>query len=138
MKGFRNFVFRGNIVELAVAFVIGLAFKDLITAFVDDIVNPVLAIFGGKPDFSAVVLGPYNNALIKIGSFVTALIAFLIIAAAIYYMLVKPMESIQARHEKAAAEHPTATCPECLGEIPAGAHRCMHCTAVITAVVPAA
>jgi large conductance mechanosensitive channel len=117
---------RGNVVDLAVAVVIGAAFGALVTAFVADIVTPLIAAIGGKPDFSGLIFR-INGSKFSYGLFINAIIAFVIIAAVIYFVIVVPMNHMAARRAK--GEDPTTkTCPECLSEIPIGARRCAHCT----------
>jgi large conductance mechanosensitive channel len=132
LKGFREFLFRGNVVDLAVAVVIGAAFGAVVTALVKDLITPLLAAIVGKPDFSALAF-TVNNSKFLFGDFVNAIVSFVLIAAAIYFLIVVPMNAIQARFKKpaTAAEPATKACPECLSMIPAGARRCAHCTAVI-------
>lgn len=129
MKGFRDFILRGNVVDLAVAVVIGAAFTAVINSLVGDIINPLLSAIVHKPDFSYLVLHVHGGA-IKYGNFLNAVLAFLIMAAAIYYGIVLPVSKLMARFhgEPPAAPPATKTCPECLSEIPAAARRCSHCT----------
>jgi large conductance mechanosensitive channel len=125
IKGFREFILRGNVVDLAVAVVIGAAFGAVVTSFVEDVVTPLLGALGGQPDFSAVLLGP-----IRIGAFINALLSFLIIAAVVYFFVVAPMNRLMERRKPSPpAPSPTRTCPECLSEIPVAARRCAFCTA---------
>lgn len=130
MKGFRDFLARGNVIDLAVAFVIGAAFTAVVMALVTDIVNPLIAIPGGKPNFDAFSV-TVNGSQIKYGSFVTAVISFVLIALAVYYFFVLPYTRMQARRAKPAAAT-TRACPECLSEIPLAARRCAFCTAVVS------
>jgi large conductance mechanosensitive channel len=133
LKGFKDFIFRGNIVDLAIAVVIGLAFTALVSAVVADLITPIIAAFGGQPDFSGLVF-TINHSTFKYGSFFNAVITFLIIAAVIYYLVVLPMAKVTGRFHK-EAEVSTRDCPECLSSIPLAATRCMYCT---TQVPPAA
>ncbi|MGH9615766.1 MAG: large conductance mechanosensitive channel protein MscL [Acidobacteriaceae bacterium] len=132
MKGFRNFILRGNVVDLAVAFVVGAAFTAIVTALVTDIINPLISATVGKPDFSYLV-AHVNGGIVKYGLFVNAVIYFIIICAAMYFGVVMPLERVLARFQKPVPAVPPAmkTCPECLSEIPAGAHRCSHCTQAV-------
>lgn len=132
MKGFRNFILRGNVVDLAVAFVVGAAFTAIVTALVTDIINPLIAATVGKPDFSYLV-AHVNGGIVKYGLFVNAVIYFLIVCAAMYFGVVMPLERLLARFHKPVPAVPPAmkTCPECLSEIPAAAHRCSHCTQAV-------
>ena len=129
MKGFRDFLLRGNVIELAVAFVIGVAFAAVVTSFVTNIVNPIIAIPGGKPNFDAYSL-TVNGSEINYGTFVTAIIAFVFIAAAVYFMVVVPYSRLKERRAARAAAT-TRPCPECLSDIPLAAKRCAFCTAVV-------
>ncbi len=123
MSGFRDFIMRGNIIELAVAFVIGLAFAAVITSFVADILTPLLGLVG-VPDFSSLSTTLPSGAVIGWGLFLNALITFLLVAAAIYFFVVLPMNRLQGD-----AETTTKACTECTSEIPLGARRCPMCTA---------
>lgn len=129
MKGFRDFLNQGSVVQLAVAFVIGGAFGAVVTALVVDVVNPIIAIPFGKPDFDTLVL-TINGSNIKYGTFLTAIIAFVLIAAGVYFFFVVPYNRMQARTAK-PVESNTRACPECLSIIPNAAHRCSFCTAVV-------
>jgi large conductance mechanosensitive channel len=125
MKGFKAFLLRGNVVELAVAVVIGIAFGVVITAFVKDLVTPLIAAIGGQPDFSTLSF-TINNSKFLYGDFFNALIAFLIIAAVIYFFVIVPYTAWMARTKK-PADPTTKKCPECLSEIPIEARRCAFC-----------
>jgi len=129
IKGFRDFILRGNVVDLAVAVVVGVAFTAVVTALVTDIINPLIAATVGKPDFSYLV-AHVNGGVVKYGLFVNALISFLIVCAAMYFGVVMPLERLLARFKKPVPVVPPATkaCPECLADIPAAAKRCSHCT----------
>jgi large conductance mechanosensitive channel len=130
LKGFRDFIMRGNVVDLAVAVVIGAAFGAMVTAFVKDLLTPLIAAIFGKPDFSALAF-TLNNSRFLIGDFINAVISFLFVAAAIYYFVVVPMGAIAARVKKSEAVPAVQACPECLSEIPLNARRCKYCTAVL-------
>ncbi|MDQ2934532.1 MAG: large conductance mechanosensitive channel protein MscL [Chloroflexota bacterium] len=121
-KGFRDFILRGNVVDLAVAFVLGGAFATVVTSFVGDILTPLLGLIG-VPDFSTLVWTTPGGAEVQYGVFLNALIAFVLVAAAIYFFVVKPMERLQR-----PAEATTKTCPDCGSEIPLAARRCPMCT----------
>jgi len=129
LKGFRQFIMRGNVIDLAVAVVIGAAFGAVVTSFVTNIITPLIAAIVGKPDFSAFRL-TINNAEISYGLFLNALISFLLVAIAVYFFMVAPMNAWKARVARnAAPPDPTSkTCPECLSSIPIGARRCAFCT----------
>jgi large conductance mechanosensitive channel len=132
LKGFREFMMRGNVIDLAVAVVIGAAFGAVVTSFVTNIVTPVIAAIVGKPDFSAFKF-TVNNAVISYGLFLNALISFLLIGAAVYFTMVAPMNAWKARQARNAAPvDPTSKkCPECLSEIPIAARRCAFCTSPV-------
>jgi large conductance mechanosensitive channel len=132
LKGFRQFVMRGNVIDLAVAVVIGAAFGAVVTSFVTNIVTPLIAAIVGKPDFSAFYL-TINGAVISYGVFLNALISFLLVAAAVYFFMVAPMNAWKARAARnAAPSDPTSKkCPECLSEIPIAARKCAFCTSVV-------
>src|SRR5437016_4158419 len=129
-KGFRQFLLRGNVLDLAVAVVIGGAFGAVVAALVKDLVMPLIAAIAGKPDFSAIVVTVNGSALL-VGDFINAVIAFLLVAAAIYFFVVVPVNSLVARMNRGAApaDPTTKICPECLSEIPIGARRCKFCSA---------
>jgi len=130
IKGFKEFILRGNVVDLAVAVVIGAAFGALVTAFVKDLITPLIAAVFGKPDFSTLSF-TINNSTFLYGEFVNAVIAFVLIAAAVYFVVVAPMNALAAR--RARGQDPTTReCPECLSEIPVGARRCPHCTSELS------
>ena len=131
LKGFRQFIMRGNVIDLAVAVVIGAAFGVVVTSFVTNIITPLIAAIVGKPDFSAFQV-TLNGGVIAYGRFLNALISFLLIAIAVYFFMVAPMNAWKARAARNAAP-PDATsksCPECLSSIPIGARRCAFCTSV--------
>ncbi|MGA2206868.1 MAG: large conductance mechanosensitive channel protein MscL [Terracidiphilus sp.] len=128
LKGFRDFILRGNVVDLAVAVILGAAFNAIVASLVGDVLNPLIAATMGKPDFSGVILH-VGGGQIKVGSFLNAAVAFLIVAAVVYFAIVLPMNAFQARLEKPEppAVPATKACPECLSEIPLAAKRCAHC-----------
>lgn len=128
MKDFREFLLRGNLVELAVAVVIGLAFGALITAFVTDLITPLIAAIGGNPDFSALKFR-LNGSQFLYGAFLNALIAFLVIALVVFFFVVKPVNRLMRRYKtEPDIEAATTACPHCLSQIPVGASRCAFCT----------
>ncbi len=129
LKGFRDFILRGNVVDLAVAVILGAAFNAIVGSLVGDVLNPLIAATIGKPDFSYVILH-VGGGQIKVGNFLNALVAFLIVATVVYFAIVLPMNAISARMKKPEAppEPATKNCPECLSEIPLAARRCAHCT----------
>jgi large conductance mechanosensitive channel len=128
LKGFRDFILRGNVVDLAVAVIIGAAFNAIVTSGVKDILTQFIAAVAGKPDFSGVVL-KLNGTPIYIGNFLNATISFLIVASVVYFGVVLPLNTLLARIKKPVPPAPPATkpCPECLSEIPIAAKRCAHC-----------
>jgi large conductance mechanosensitive channel len=133
VKGFKAFLLRGNIVELAIAVVIGVAFGVVITAFVKDLVTPLIAAIGGAPDFSALTF-TINKSKFLYGDFFNALIAFLIIVAVIYFFVVVPLMKLMERVRKDPPADPTTKkCPECLSEIPVDARRCAFCGEIVGA-----
>lgn len=126
-NGFREFIMRGNVIDLAVAVVIGAAFGAVVTSFVADILTPLLGLIG-VPDF-ANASARVGEAEVRYGLFLNTLIAFLLVAAAIYVFLVKPMNALEARRQAGVEETATTkTCPECASEIPVAARRCPMCT----------
>jgi large conductance mechanosensitive channel len=129
LKGFREFILRGNVVDLAVAVVIGAAFGAVIAALVADIITPLIAAIFGKPDFSTLHF-TINHSTFLYGSFINAVIAFVLVAAAIYFVIIVPMNSLAARRARGQGptDPTTKECPQCLSEIAIGARRCPHCT----------
>jgi large conductance mechanosensitive channel len=132
-KGFKQFIMRGSVLDLAVAVVIGAAFGAVVTSFVTNILNPLIAAMVGKPDFSA-FNATINGGVIAYGLFLNALISFLLIAAAVYFFMVAPMNAWKARQARGAApvDPTTKKCPECLSEIPIAARRCAFCTSPVS------
>jgi large conductance mechanosensitive channel len=128
LKGFRDFILRGNVVDLAVAVIIGAAFNAIVTSLVKDVLTQLIAAVAGKPDFSGLVV-KVNGTPIMVGNFLNAAIAFLIVASVVYFGIVLPLNTLLARLKKPAPEAPSSmkTCPECLSEIPLAARRCAHC-----------
>lgn len=127
LKGFRDFILRGNVVDLAVAVVIGAAFIAIVNALVTDIVNPLIAAIVHKPDFSALILDVHGGK-IKYGDFMNAVISFLLIAATVYFIFVLPINALLKKFHPAKAAPPTTRpCPECLSDVPLAAKRCAHC-----------
>jgi large conductance mechanosensitive channel len=130
LQEFKAFVFRGNIVDLAVAVVIGIAFGAVITALVADIITPLIAAIFGSHDFSALTF-TINNSTFLYGALINAVISFVLIAAAVFFVVVKPMNAMAARRTKEKPAATTRDCPECLSEIPLAAKRCRFCTAEV-------
>jgi large conductance mechanosensitive channel len=131
VKDFKEFLLRGNVVDLAVAVVIGAAFGAVVTAFVADFVTPLIAAIGGKPDFSALDF-TVNGSTFRYGHFLNAVIAFVLLAAVIFFLVVRPINQLMERRRSGRpVDEPTRDCPECLSEIPALAQRCAFCTAQV-------
>jgi len=132
LSGFRQFILRGNVIDLAVAVVIGAAFGAVVAALVKDLLTPLIGALVGKPDFSALVF-TVNGTPFLIGDFLNAVISFVLIAAAVYYAIVVPVNAINARRNRgqAPADPTTKKCPECLSEIPVAARRCAFCTSAL-------
>lgn len=128
MRGFKAFLLRGNVVDLAIAVVIGVAFTAVITAFVKDLITPLIAAIGGKPDFAGLYF-TINNSRFLYGDFLNVVISFVIIAAVVYFLVVLPYQALMERSRKEPPADPTTKkCPECLSEIPKDARRCAFCT----------
>ncbi|HTC94287.1 MAG TPA: large conductance mechanosensitive channel protein MscL [Terriglobales bacterium] len=132
--GFKKFLFRGNVVDLAVAVLIGAAFGAVVTSFVTNILTPLIAAIFGKPDFSALSL-TVNGSTILYGTFFNALVSFLLVAVAVYFFVVVPMNTLQARLKRGEVppDPTTKKCPECLSEVPIQARRCAFCTSPLSA-----
>jgi len=129
IKGFRDFILRGNVIDLAVAVIIGAAFSAITKSLVEDLITPLIAAVVGKPDFSKLVF-MINGTPIRYGNFLNALIYFFIIAFVIYFFLVLPVQRLIERIKGPAAAA-NKTCPDCLSEIPAAAHRCKFCSQTV-------
>ncbi len=129
LKGFKQFLMRGNVVDLAVAVIVGGAFGAVVTALVKDLLTPLIAAIGGKPDFSALQF-TVNGSKFLIGDFVNAIVSFVLVAAAIYFFVITPMNILNERRHRgeAPADPTTKKCPECLSEVPIAAKRCAFCT----------
>ena len=134
LQGFKQFILRGNVVDMAVGVVIGAAFGSVISAFTKDLLTPLIAAIAGKPDFS-VIQFTLNGSVFAVGDFINAAVAFLLVAAAVYFFVVTPVNLLVARMRKAPApaDPTTRKCPECLSEIPLDARRCAHCTSQVGA-----
>lgn len=131
LKGFKDFISRGNVVDLAVAVVMGAAFGAVVTALVADFITPIIAAIGGQPDFSDLSF-TINGSKFAYGHFINAVIAFVILAAAIYFLVVLPLERVLRKPDSEKdADASARACPECLSSIPAEARRCMYCTSEI-------
>jgi large conductance mechanosensitive channel len=134
LKGFRDFVLRGNVVDLAVGVVIGGAFGTIVTALVKDLITPLIAALVGKPDFSALGF-TVGTTHFPVGDFINACVAFVLVAAAIYFFVVVPVNALMARAKRGEipADPTTKKCPECLSEIPIAARKCAFCTSSLGA-----
>jgi large conductance mechanosensitive channel len=126
LKGFRDFILRGNVMDLAVAVIIGAAFTGIVTALTTNIINPLLGAFIGKPNFDYLV-AHINGGEIKYGTFITAIINFLLIAAVVYFFLVLPTQYLLKKYYPALLAPTTKACPQCLSDIPVAATRCKFC-----------
>jgi large conductance mechanosensitive channel len=129
LAGFKQFILRGNVIDMAVGVVIGAAFATVVSAFTKDLLTPLIAALVGKPDFSAVSFS-LHGSVFPVGDFINAAISFLLIAAAVYFFVVTPINALVSSMRKAPipADPTTKKCSECLGEIPIDARRCGHCT----------
>ena len=131
-SGFRQFLLRGNVIDLAVAVVIGGAFGAVVTALVKDLLTPLIAAIFGAPDFSALTF-TVNGSRFLIGDFVNAVVSFVLVAAAVYYVVVIPVNALTERRNRGLAppDPTTKKCPECLSEVPIAARRCAFCTSTL-------
>jgi large conductance mechanosensitive channel len=130
---FREFILRGNLVDLAVAVVVGTAFTSVVTSLVEDLITPLIAAAGGEADFSALTF-TINGSVFRYGDFVNALLTFLIVAAVLFFLVIKPVNALLARvRTEPPVDEQTRKCPECLSEIPERARRCAFCTAEVAA-----
>jgi len=129
LSGFKQFVLRGNVVDMAVGVVVGAAFASVVSAFTKDLLTPFIAAIAGKPDFSDLGF-TIRSAHFPVGDFINSAVSFLLVAAAVYFFVVAPVNILIARMHRAdtPASPATKKCPECLSEIPIDAHRCAHCT----------
>jgi large conductance mechanosensitive channel len=134
LREFRTFLLRGNLVDMAVGIVIGIAFAALVTAFVEDLITPIVAAIFGKPDFGFLSFTIHRSRF-AYGDFINALISFVTIAAAVFFFVVKPVNALMARRKtEPPVDATTRECPECLSEIPQAARRCAFCTAEVAPV----
>jgi large conductance mechanosensitive channel len=132
MEEFRTFVLRGNLVDMAVGIVIGIAFAALVTALVGDLITPIIAAIFGKQDFSALTFTIHKSRFLY-GDFINAVITFVSIVAAVFFFVVKPVNTLMARRKtEPPVDETVRACPECLSEIPVAARRCAFCTAPLT------
>jgi large conductance mechanosensitive channel len=133
--GFKKFILRGNVVDLAVGIVIGAAFGNVVQALVKDIITPLLGAFGGQPDFSSLVVTVGRSRLL-LGDFLNALISFLLLALVVYFFVVLPVNKLMERYKPEPKPAPMKDCPECTHRIPQAARRCPQCTAQLEAPSP--
>jgi len=137
LKDFKTFLLRGNVVDLAVGIVVGAAFGAVVTALVADLITPIVAAIIGKPNFSSLTF-TINGSHFRYGAFLNALIAFLTIAAAVFFLVVQPVNALMARHRtEPDVDAETAPCPECLSDIPRSARRCAFCGSEVARGGPA-
>jgi large conductance mechanosensitive channel len=134
LQGFKQFMLRGNVLDLAVAVVMGAAFGAVVTALVKDVITPLIAAIVGKPDFSAIQFTIHGSKFL-IGDFVNAVVSFFLIGVAIYFFVVMPVNKLLARMRRgeAAPDPTTKKCPECLSDVPIAARRCAFCTSELAA-----
>lgn len=131
LKGFKDFIFKGNVVDLGVAVIIASAFGGIVNSFVKDLVTPLIGAFGGIPDFSG-ILFTINKSKFLIGDLINSVISFLIISSIIYFLIILPMNKIQERIKKDKTVDPIEKiCPECLSSIPIKARKCKYCSSVV-------
>ena len=132
MKGFKQFILRGNALDLAVAVVMGAAFGAVVTALVKDLITPIIAALVGKPDFSNIAF-TVNGSKFLIGDFINAVVSFVLIGAAVYFFVVLPVNTLIARIKRGepSPDPTTKKCPECLSEVPIAARRCAFCTSAL-------
>src|SRR5207253_5387351 len=133
LGGFKQFILRGNVVDMAVGVVIGAAFATVVSAFTRDLLTPLIAAIVGKPDFSAVSF-EVNHSIFPLGDFINAAVSFLLVAVAVYFFVVTPVNALVSRMRKAPApaDPTTKKCPECKMEVPIDARRCAHCTSPLS------
>jgi large conductance mechanosensitive channel len=128
MSGFRDFILRGNVVDLAVGVIIGAAFGGVVDSLTKDVITPIIGMIGGQPDFSAIKAGS-----IAIGAFINAIISFVIKALVVYFLVVKPFAALLARLNPVPAAVPSRACPYCISNVPLKATRCPQCTSELKA-----
>jgi large conductance mechanosensitive channel len=135
MGGFRTFLMRGNVVDLAVAVVMGVAFNAIVQALVQGMITPLIGIFTHHVGSFATLSFSVNGSTFRYGAVINALVSFLVIAAVVYYLVVAPARRLTALATRNAAAT-SQSCPECLSDIPVAARRCMYCTTVVSGAAP--
>jgi large conductance mechanosensitive channel len=131
LREFKEFLLKGNLIEVAVALVLALALTAVVSSLVEDLLTPLLAAVFGQPDFAGLTF-EINDSVFRYGEFLNAVIAFVLIGAVLFFFVVKPVDALAERRRK-REDATTRECPECLMEIPVGARRCAHCTSVLGA-----
>ena len=131
LREFKDFLLKGNLIEVAVALVLALALTAVVTSLVEDLITPLIAALFGQPDFGGLTF-EINDSVFRYGEFLNAVIAFVLIGAVLFFFVVKPVNMLEERR-KSGEDPTTRECPECLSEIPVGARRCAHCTSVVGA-----
>jgi large conductance mechanosensitive channel len=132
-REFKQFLMRGNVIDLAVAVVLGVAFGAVVTSLVNDLIMPIIAMIFGKPDFSSLTF-TINDAVFRYGAFITAVVNFVLVAAAIFFFVIKPINMLMTRaRQEPPADPTTMKCPFCISEVPIGATRCAFCTSELAA-----
>jgi large conductance mechanosensitive channel len=131
LREFKDFLLKGNLIEVAVALVLALALTAVVSSLVEDLITPLIAAVFGQPDFAGLTF-EINDSEFRYGEFLNAAIAFVLIGAVLFFFVVKPVNALAERRRK-GEDATTRECPECLGEIPVGARRCAHCTSVVGA-----
>jgi large conductance mechanosensitive channel len=129
LKEFKEFLLRGNLIEIAVGLVLALAFTAVVTSLVEDLITPLIAAVFGRPDFAALTI-EINGSVFRYGEFLNAVLAFVLVAAVLFFLVVKPVNAL-ARRGAGPEEPATRKCPECLSDIPAGARRCAFCASEV-------
>jgi len=131
LKDFKQFLLRGNVVDMAVGVVIGAAFGKIVTALVSDLLTPLIGAIATIPDFSGLTL-TLNGSVFTYGHFINEIIAFILVAGAVFFFVIKPMNGLTNRTKKSQPAEPTTKkCSECLSEIPLAAKRCAHCSEIV-------
>jgi large conductance mechanosensitive channel len=134
VKEFKDFLLRGSLLDLAVAVVIGAAFTAVVNALVKDLLTPLIAAIVGKPDFAGLTF-TINHSQFAYGSFLNAVLSFVLVAAAIFFFVIKPVNHVMRRLGRTPEEDPVRECPECLSKVPVAATRCAYCTTELTPAV---